>query len=70
MSLDQVLAVAGLIIAGLGGLTTVYRLLSARIDQVSRDLLEVRNNYVRRDDFLRVIDRFERKLDQLLDKLP
>lgn len=68
MSADQVTLV-GLVVAGIAGLWAVYGLLSNRIEQRARDLNEVRANYVRRDDFLRVVDRFEAKVDQLLKAL-
>jgi hypothetical protein len=57
---------AGALAVGIAALWAVYGLLSSRIEQHARDLNEVRANYVRRDDFLRVIDRFEAKLDEHL----
>jgi hypothetical protein len=56
----------GLLVIGVGAAWAIYGLLSARIAEHGRDLAEVRANYVRRDDFLRVIDRFEKKLDEHL----
>jgi len=56
----------GALVIGIAALWAVYSLLSARIEQHARDLNEVRAHYVRRDDFLRVIDRFEKKLDEHL----
>jgi len=69
MNIDQLLVVLSLLALGLAGLWTVYRVLSTRIDMQSADLNIVRDNYVRRDDFLRVIDRFESKLDEHLKVL-
>jgi hypothetical protein len=69
MSLDEIIAVLTITAFGIGGLWAVYRLLSARIADLAKDLTIVRDNYVRRDDFLRVIDRFEKKLDDHLKML-
>lgn len=65
MTPDQA-GLLGLLVIGVAALWAVYGLLSTRIEQHARDLNEVRSHYVRRDDFLRVIDRFERKLDEHL----
>jgi hypothetical protein len=65
MTPEQV-ELGGILVVGVAALWTVYGLLSSRIEQHARDLNEVRANYVRRDDFLRVIDRFEKKLDEHL----
>ena len=65
MTPDQA-GLLGLLVVGVAGLWAVYGLLSARIQEHARDLNEVRANYVRRDDFLRVNDRFEKKLDEHL----
>jgi hypothetical protein len=68
MTPDQA-GLLGLAVIGVAALWAVYGLLSSRIEQHARDLNEVRANYVRRDDFIRVIDRFEKKLDEHLKLL-
>lgn len=59
MGVEQVTGLIGLVLIMVGGLWAVYNVLAHRIEAV-------KEHYVRRDDFLRVLDRLEKKLDQHL----
>lgn len=65
--MSDVAELIGLVLIFVGGLWSVYHVLAVRIESQSRDLAVVRESYVRRDDFLRVLDRLEKKLDKHLE---
>jgi hypothetical protein len=62
MTPSEIISLIGVLLVMVAALWTVYGVLAARIDVV-------RHDYVRRDDFLRVVERFEKKLDDHLKLL-